>query len=241
MDYNSTNSTNSTCNMPSATVSGTDSMLGLSLMGTLDDDAIMSLCSSSTLDLGESWSLAALLAPWTESDFQNYASNAFKPEIPSTQNDHCAQVQPHCSLPGPSPATSTESLSPFNLAHVIESKFSLIGYPIGYPAFAFSSPATMGQNTALPFLVGSPSPADVIAHAAQGTTAQALPGIFAPCNAAASLVCHPTTSAKASLVQAPSTAVQGGQIRQESSSTRTSTSAGQPLVNFALSQSCLRF
>ena len=223
--------------MPSATVSGTDSTLGLSLMGTLDDSAILSLCSSSTLDLGESWSLSQLLAPWTEFDFQSYASNAFNPEILSTQNCLCAQVQPQYSLPVPSPATSTESLSPFSLAHVLDNTTPFIS-PVGYPGFAFLSPATMGQDIALPFLVGSPSPADVIAHAAQGTTAQTLPGIFAPCCATASLVCHPAvSSAKARPIQAPSTAAQGGEMRQESLFTCASTSAGQIWVSFALSQS----
>ncbi len=232
------NPTDSVCNIPSATVSGTDSTLDLSLMGIFDDAAITGLCSSSTLDLGESWSLAALLTPWTEFDFQSYASNAFNPEIPSTQNGLCAQVQPHYSpLPVPSPATSTESLSPFSLTHVLDNAIPSTS-PVGYPGFAFLSPATIGQGIALPFLVGSPSPADVIAHAAQSATTQTLPGIFAPCCATASLVCHPAvSSAKARPVQAPSTAAQGGATRQESLFTCSSTSAGQTWVSFALSQS----
>ena len=55
-------STDSVCNMPSATVSGTDPTLDLSARSILDDDAILSLYSSSTLALGDSWSLATLLA-----------------------------------------------------------------------------------------------------------------------------------------------------------------------------------
>ena len=229
------NSTDSVCNMPSATVSGTDSTLDLSLMSALDDNAIQSLYSSSTLALGESWSLAALLAPWTEFDFQNYASGAFNHEIPSTQNGLYAQGLPHHS-PGlvPSPTTSTESLSPFSFAHMVDNTIS----PVGYSGFTFTSPATMGQDIALPFLVGSPSPADVLAHAAQGTASRSLPGIFAPCGAATSLVCHPVVStATASPVQASSTPAQGGPMRQESLFTHASTSAGHLWVSFALSRS----
>lgn len=237
MDSNSINSINSTCNLPSATVSGMDSTLGLSLMGTLDDDAIQSLLSSSTLDLGRLWSPTAILAPWTEFDVQSYAPNAFKHEIPSTLNGLCAQVQPHHSLPVPSPATSTESLSPFGLAHVLHNTTPSV-FPVGYPGFAFQSPATMGQDSALPFPVGLPSPADLIAHAAQNTTAQTLPGVFAPCNAAASLVCQPmVSSANASPVQASGTADQRRPMRLESLFTRASTSAGQPLVIYGLSLS----
>ena len=228
------NSTDSVCNMPSSTVSGTDSTLDLSLMTTLDDDAILSLYSSSTLALGESWSLAALLAPWTEFDFQNYASSAFNHEIPTTQNGFCAQVHPHYSpWPVPSPTTSTESLSPFNFAHMLDNTIS----PMGYAGIAFTSPATMGQDIALPFLVGSPSPAGVIAHAAQGTASQSLPGIFAPCSAAPSFVCHPVvSSATASPVQASSTPAQGGSMRQESLFMHATTSAGKSWVSFALSR-----
>ena len=219
MDSNTTNTTQSACNMPS---SGTDSVLGLSLM---DDSAILSL---PILDFGEAWSLDAILAPWREFDLQSYASNAFKAE-----DGLCVQPQPQYSLPGPSPVTSTESLSPFNLAHVLDTTFS----PVGYPGFAFLSPATMGQDTTLPFLVGSPSPADVIAHAARAA-AQTLPGNFAPCGAASSLVCHPTvSSAKAHPVQAPRPAAQGGPMRQESLFTGVAPSAGKPLVSFALSRS----
>ena len=231
------NSINSTCNLPSVTVSGMDSTLGLSLMDTLGDDAILSLCSSSTLDLGHLWSLTALLAPGTEFDFQSYTSNAFKHEIPSTLNSLCAQVQPHSSLLVPSPATSAETLSPFNPAHVLDNTTPSVS-PVGYAGLAFLSPATMGQDTALPFLVGSPSPADVIAHAVQSTTAQALPGISAPCSVAASFVCqHTVSSAKASPVQAPSTAAQGGPMRLESLFKPASTSAGQPKVSYAPSRS----
>ena len=232
------NSTDSVCNIPSATVSGTDSTPDLSLMNILDDDAILGLCSSSTLALGESWSLAALLTPWTQFDFQSYASNAFNPEITDIHNGLCAQVQPRYSpLPLPSPVTSTESLSPSGLARMLDNTIPLTS-PVGHPGIAFQSPATFGQDIALPFLVGSPSPADVIAHAAQTTTAQTLPGIFAPCCAAASLACPRTVSfAKASPVQAPSTATQWGPMRQESLFTYASTSVWQPLVSFARSRS----
>ena len=230
-------STDSLCNIPSVTVSGTDSTLDLSSMGTLDDDAIQGLYSSSTLALGESWSLAALLTPWTEFDFHSYASNAFNPEIPDTHNGLCAQSQPHYSLPMPSPVTSTESVSPFSLAHVLDNTIPLTS-PVGYPGFAFLSPATIGQDIALPFLVGSPSPADSIVHAAQTTTAQTFPGIFGPCCATASLACHSAvSSAKAIPVQAPVMAAQAGPMRRESLFTCASTSVGQPCVSFARSRS----
>ena len=221
--------------MTSATLSGTDSALGLSLMGALDDDAIQSLYSSSTLGFGESWALAALLAPWNEAEFQHYASTAFGLGIPGTQNGLCAQVHPHYPSPFvPSPATSTESLSPFGLTHVFPNTTS----PVGYSGLAFPTPATMGQDTALPFLVGSPSPADMLALADQKTTAHKPTGILSPCRTVAPLVCHPTvSSATASLVQASSTPAQGRSVRRESLFTPATTYTGKSWVSFALSRS----
>lgn len=221
------NSTNSTSNMPSANVSGTGSTLELSLTGILSDEAIKTICSSSTLDHGEPWSFAALLAPWNEFDLQNCASSAPNPQIPTTQNNACGQAYPlHSPRPMTSPTTSTESLSPFGLARSFDDMFPSIS-PAEYSAFVFPSPATpatMGQDIAFPFLAGSPSPADVLAHAAQLTTASKHPGTY---NSTASPVWHPAVpSAKASLVQ-------GGPLQQESLFTCPSASVGQPWVSFA--------
>lgn len=224
------NSTDSTSKMPSVNVSGTDSTLGLSLTGILSDEAIKTICSSSPPDLGEPWSYAALLAPWNEFDLQNCASSAPNPQIPTTQNKACGQVYPlYSPRPTTSPATSTESFSPFGLAPAFDDIFPSIS-PAEYSAFVFPSPATpatMGQDIAFPFLAGTPSPADVIAHAAQQTTAQKHPGNY---SAAASLIWHPAVpSARASLVQ-------GGPLRQESLFTCPSTSVGQSWVSFSLSR-----
>jgi len=202
----------------------------MSLMGTLDNDAIQSLCGASTLTPGEP-SLAALLAPWTQFDLKNCASGALNPEIPTTQNAlGDQQVYPlYSPWPVLSPATSTETSSPFSLAHTFDDMNTSIS-PMGYPGFAFPSPATMGQDFSFPFLVGSPSPADIMAHAAQLAMAQTLPGIFSPYGATVPLVSQPTVP---SLVQASSASAQGRPLRQESLFTCPSTSVGQPWVSFA--------
>jgi hypothetical protein len=222
-------------NMTSATAPGTECALDLSLLSILDDDAFLSLYYSSALAFGDPWSLAALPAPSTGFDFQNYASGAFNPEIPSTQTGVSGHVYPLFSpLPVTSPATSTESFSPFGLEHSFDDIIPSLS-SAGYSGFAFPSPATMGQGITLPFLVG-PSPP--VAHAARITPAHTVPGILSPCSAAASLVCQPVvSSASASLVQAPGTPAQGVSSRQESLFTCIPTSAGQPLVSFALSRS----
>lgn len=227
-------STDPACNMPSATFSGTDSALGLSLMGGLDDDAITSLYSSSALGFGESWALAALLAPWNESDLHIYASNAFNFGVQGTQNGLGAQVHPHYPSPFvPSPATSTETLSPFGLAHVLDNTIPSIS-PVGYYGLAFPTPATMGQDSTLPFLVGSPSPADVLAHAAQKSAAYKPSGILSPGGTVSPRVSHSAvSSATASLVQASSTPALG---RQESLFKPATAYAGKSWVSFALSR-----
>ena len=228
-------STEPAFSMPSATLSGTDSALGLSLMDALDNAAIQSLYSSSALGFGEPWSLAALMAPWNESDFQIYASNAFNLGIPGAQNGLYSQAHPHYPSPFvPSPATSTETLSPFGLAHVLDHPSIS---PVDYSGLVFPTPATMGQDTTLPFLVGSPSPADVLAHAAQKSTAYKPTGILSPCGTVSPLVCHPAISATASLVQGSSTPAQG---RQESLFTHATTYTGKSRVSFALSRLWLR-
>jgi hypothetical protein len=232
------NSTNSTSNMQSATVPGTESTLDLSLMSlmsTLDNDTFLSLCASSTLVPGEPSPYAALLAPWTAFNYQNGASSAFNPEIPTKQNALGGQQVYPLYSPRPvlSPATSAGSFSPFGLAHAFDDTIPFIP-PVGYPGFAFPSPATMGQDVALPFLVGSPTPADVIAHAAKRKTAQTLSGIFSPGGSASPLVCHPSAT---SLVQASSAPAQGGPLRQESLLfTCSPTSVGQTWVSFTLSR-----
>jgi len=226
MAFNSANFPDPACNMPSATYSGPDCALDLSLLGILDDEAWLRLYSS-TLELGEPWPFSALPAPSTGFDLQNCASSASNPEIPSTQNCVCGQVCARCSpRPVPSPATSTESFSPFGLEHAFDDITPSIS-PVVYSGLAFPSPATMGQDSTLPFSVGSTSPADVVAHEAQSTTAHMIPGVFSPCSAASSLACHPVVSS-ASLVQVSSTLAQRGSLRQESLFT---TSAGQPWVS----------
>ena len=237
MAYNPPLHADSDSNLPSSTLPSTDSALGLSLMSELDENALLSLYSSSVRAFGEPWSPSTVAALSAEFGFQNCASNAPNPEIPSTQGNVGGQAYPYYSpWPVPSPATSTGSLSSLGVEQSLDNTLPFI-LPPEYSGVAFPSPATMGNDIPLPFFVESSPQGDSTAHAAQSTPAHTIPGAFLPSNAASSFVSPPVVPpAKPNLVRASSTPAQGEPLRQESHFVCSSCFVERPWVSFVLSR-----
>jgi hypothetical protein len=221
----------------SSSLYNTESALGLTLMDILNDDALFNLLSSS-LPLGEPWPYEAITGLPTEFDSQDYAPNALDA---NTQGNGCGHVQPLCSPQlDPSPATSTGSLLSLGIEHSF-GKRDISALAVAYPGVVFPSPAAMGLDASLPFLVESPLSAVLTTHEAQGTPEHTVSSGVSPGSGASSLarnsVISPGISARASQVRASSLPAQVAQVRQSPAHTCCSCVLGKSLVSFSRSRS----
>ena len=181
-------------NLSPRTTNDADALDSL-LLNILNDDALLNL------SLSEPWPFTTLHDLWPEVDLQNRASSALNPVVPSSVSGH---VHPELV---PSPATST---GPFSSLGISFDNTVLTSLPVTHSEVHFPSQAAMGQDSSLPFFMGShlSSAHTISSNIATGSAASSLASLP---------IISPVTPAQPDLLCASSMPAKGGLVRHESS------------------------